>query len=300
MRPLSIVRPVLAALALAIGAPVAGHAQTSAPPPPSSPPAVGMVQQPCAPGASGRSPAMETFARAMVQDGPIDPTAMRGYAREAAENGKADEVRLKNDWADLCRYRAANEALKPGEAKVVFIGNSITELWRAADPELFTNGVVDRGVSGQTSGQTLLRFYPDVVALHPRVVHIMVGTNDVAGNNGPSRPEDLKNNVRAMVDIAKAHHIAVILASITPASSFSWRKELHPAAQIVALNAWLSDFARQEGLTYADYYRVLVGPDGGMMPGKSRDGVHPLVSGYALMKPLAQAAIAKSMAASKR
>ena len=298
MRSLSMTLAGLAALMLvasAGGAPAAA----AAPAPVAEPTLVGMVDQPCAPGTSGRSPTMETFARAMVKDGPIDLSVMKGYAKEAADNAKADEARAKNDWADLCRYRAANEAL-PGGAKVVFIGNSITELWRAADPDLFTGGVVDRGVSGQTSGQTLLRFYPDVVALHPHVVHIMVGANDVAGNNGPSRPEDLKNNIRAMVDIAKANHIAVVLASITPASSFSWRKELHPAAQIKALNAWMADYARREGLTYVDYWSALAGPDGGMREGLSRDGVHPLVSGYGIMKPLAQAAIAQAMASPKR
>jgi len=138
-----------------------------------------------------------------------------------------------------------------------------------------------------------------VVELHPSVVHIMVGTNDVAGNTGANRPEDFKNNIRAMADIAKAHHIKIVLASIPPASSFAWRKTLRPAEQIGALNVWLADFARTEGLTYVDYYRALVGPDGGMKAGTSRDGVHPLVSGYALMKPLAQSALTKALNASK-
>jgi lysophospholipase L1-like esterase len=284
----------LAFVSIALAELLAGPTLAAAPTPAAPPAIVGMVDQPCVPGTSGRSPTMEVFARAVVQDGPMNPAAMKAYAREAAENTRADEVRAKNDWADLCRYRAANAALSGG-VKVVFIGNSITELWRAADPDLFTNGVVDRGISGQTSGQTLLRFYPDVVALHPRVVHIMVGTNDIAGNNGPNRAEDLENNVRALVDIAKANHIAVVLASITPAASFSWRKELHPTPQIKALNRWIADFARREGLTYVDYYSALVGSDGGMRKGGSRDGVHPLVSSYRLMRPLAEAAIAKAM-----
>jgi lysophospholipase L1-like esterase len=264
------------------------------------PPAIGMVDQPCGPDTSGRSPAMEAYARTVVQDGPLDPAVMAAFAKEAPELAKADEARAKTDWADLCRYRAANEALGPGGARVVFIGNSITELWRAADPEMFTAGVVDRGISGQTSGQTLLRFYPDVVGLHPRVVHLMVGTNDVAGNNGPNRAEDLKNNIRAMVDIAKANHIRVVLASITPASSFPWRRELHPAAQIRELNRWLLDFAQRERLIYVDYHAALTDADGGMRAGLSRDGVHPLVSGYRIMKPLAEAAIAKAMTVAKR
>ncbi len=257
---------------------------------------VGLVDQPCAPDAFGRSPAEEAFARAVVADGPIDPAVMKAYAVGIAERAKADEARAKTDWADLCRYRAANEALAAGGgAKVVFLGNSITELWRAADPSFFTGGIVDRGISGQTSGQTLLRFYPDVVALHPKAVHILVGTNDLAGNNGPSRPEDLKNNIRAMVDIAKAHHIQVILGSITPAAVIPWRREIKPTDQIIDLNRWMRDFASREGLIYVDYYAVLASPGGGMRDGYSRDGVHPLRTGYALMKPLAEAAIEKAL-----
>jgi lysophospholipase L1-like esterase len=299
MRLLSSMGFGLAALALVLASPGLSSAQSATSAPASQPLAVGMVEQPCAAGTSGRSPAVEMFARAMVKDGPLDLSGLKGYAQEAAGLAKDDEARIKNDWADLCRYRVANDALTGRSVKVVFLGDSITELWRAADPDMFTGGIEDRGISGQTSGQLLLRFYPDVVALHPSAVHIMVGTNDVAGNNGPNRPEDLKNNIRAMVDIAKAHKIAVVLASIPPASTFSWKKDLRPAPQIKALNTWLAEFARQEGLTYVDYYAVLVGPDGGMKEGKSRDGVHPLVSGYALMKPLAQAAIAKALGARK-
>ena len=184
--------------------------------------------------------------------------------------------------------------------KVVFFGNSITELWQAADPSLFTGGTVDRGISGQTSGQGLVRFYADVVALHPKVVHILVGTNDIAGNNGPNRPEDFKNNISAMVDIAKANHIQVILASITPAGVIPWRSEINASARIVELNAWIAAYAKARGLVYVDYHRALAGPDGAMKPGFSRDGVHPLRSGYALMTPLAKAAVAKALAAPAR
>jgi lysophospholipase L1-like esterase len=253
---------------------------------------VGMVEQPCPPGASGRTPGELAFAAAAVSEGPMDPQAMAAFAKDAPERAKLDAWREKNDWADLCRYRLDNAAvLKRGPVRVVFLGDSITELWRAADPAFFSSGVVNRGISGQTSGQLLIRFEPDVVALHPKAVHILVGTNDVAGNNGPERPEDLKNNLRAMVAIAKANHIRVILGAIPPAGNFSWRPALHPAAQIRELNGWLSTFAKAEGLAFVDYHSALAGPDGAIKPGLSRDGVHPLKSGYAIMKPLSEKAI---------
>ena len=143
---------------------------------------------------------------------------------------------------------------------------------------------MDRGVSGQTSAQLVLRFQQDVVALHPKAVHILVGTNDVAGNTGPERAEDLKNNIRAMVTMAKANHIRVILGSIPPTGGFPWRPGIDAKAQIPALNAWLATYAKAEGATFVNYYGALAGPDGAMKPDISRDGVHPLIPGYALME----------------
>ena len=281
---------LIAALAL-----IATAARAQTPAPTDIPTAVGMVEQPCPPGSMGRSEAMHAYARAVVADGPMDPKALVGMGAEGKQRAALDAWTLKNDHADLCLYRQANaEDAKAGGVKVVFLGNSITELWAAADPELFSHGVVGRGISGQTSDQALVRFQADVVALHPKAVHILVGTNDVAGNNGPTRAEDLENNLRSMVAIAKANHIKVILASITPAGVIPWRNSIHPTAQITALNAWMKAYAAQEGAVYVDYYTALAGPDGAMKPGISRDGVHPMRSGYALMKPLALAAIAKA------
>ena len=253
-------------------------------------PAAGLVDRPCPAGTSGRTPAEEAFGRPMVADGPMDPAALKAFGAHAAERAAADAARSRNDWADLCRYRDADDALiAHGGAKVVFLGDSTTELWRQADPGLFTGGIVDRGISGQTSGQALLRVYSDVVDLHPRAVHIMIGINDMAGNTGPSRPDDLKNNISGMVDIAKAHRIQIILASILPAAAFPGRSGLHPARQVVEMNLWLRELATREGLIYVDYNSVLASPSGGMRDGYSRDGLHPLSSGYALMRPLAQA-----------
>jgi len=266
-----------------------------------SPPAIGMVDQPCPPGSFGRTDVEEAFARTVVTDGPMDVTVLKAYMAGAAERTKADADRLTRDWADLCRYRQADaDVVKNGGAKVVFLGNSITELWQAADPDLFKEGVVNRGISGQTSGQALARFYQDVVQLHPKVVHIMEGTNDVAGNAGPNRPEDFKNNIRAMVDIAKSNHIQVILASITPAGKISWQPALKPVPIILELNTWLEAYAKSRSLIYVDYYSALATPEGAMPAAISRDGVHPTRAGYSSMTPLAKAVIAKALSQAVR
>src|SRR3984957_14842332 len=161
--------------------------------------------------------------------------------------------RAQNDWANLCRYREANGALS-SPTRVVFMGDSITEFWVKGDPALFSHGIVGRGISGQTSPQMLLRFFQDVIDLHPEVVHIMAGTNDVAGNTGPTTERDFQNNLRAMVELAQAHHIRVALASIPPASAFPWQPTLRPAQTIQHLNAWLRQYARDTHSRYIDYY----------------------------------------------
>jgi lysophospholipase L1-like esterase len=200
------------------------------------------------------------------------------------------------DFAGTCHYKSENAAvLKGAHPTAIFMGDSITEGWRAGDPSLFNHAVLDRGISGQTSPQMLVRFYQDVVALHPRAVHIMAGTNDVAGNTGPSSPEDFKNNIRAMVDLAKTNHIRVILASIPPAERFPWRLDIQPVEQIQQLNAWLRQFAEQHKLIYADYYSSLTTPSGAFRAELSNDGVHPNSDGYAAMRPIADAALRKAM-----
>lgn len=201
----------------------------------------------------------------------------------------------QRDWAWLCRYRAANRALPGQRADIVFIGDSITEGWSRFAPALFTGGIVNRGISGQTSPQLLLRFMADVVALQPRVVHLMIGTNDVAGNTGPTTPQAYQDNVRAMVTLAKANGIKVVLGSIPPADHMTWRPALRPAARIAELNRWLKDFAAQQQLTFADYHAVLSGPSGELRPEFGRDGVHPEAAGYAVMEPVTRAALAAAL-----
>jgi lysophospholipase L1-like esterase len=202
----------------------------------------------------------------------------------------AASERLAQDWANLCKYRSANAALSE-PARVVFMGDSITEGWASKDPTLFSHGVVGRGISGQTTPQMLDRFYDDVILLHPKVVHILAGTNDVAGNTGLTTVQDYKNNIQAMVELAKAHHIRVVLASIPPAAAFPWRPNYRPAPMITSLNSWLREFCRRQHITYADYYSILVDANGGFRKELSGDGVHPNPDGYAAMRSLALRAI---------
>lgn len=202
---------------------------------------------------------------------------------------------LANDWGWLCRYAEENRAVTTAERPVaVFIGDSITEGWLHNDPDFFAHGFIDRGIGGQTSPQLLVRFWQDVIALHPRVVHIMVGTNDIAGNTGPTSAEAWRNNIRAMVTLARGNGIAVVLGSILPADRFPWQPGLAPARQISELNAWLKEFADAEALILADYHAALAGPDGELPAAYGSDGVHPNAQGYALMRPIAEAAIARA------
>jgi lysophospholipase L1-like esterase len=178
------------------------------------------------------------------------------------------------------------------------LGDSITEWWLTTRPRCLPAACRSRGIAGQTSPQILLRFYQDVVRLHPRVVHIMCGTNDVAGNTGPTSPDEYAANILAMVDLARANGISVVLGSVLPSGGFNWRAEMKPAAQIAALNVWLKDLARTRGLVYADYYSAMATPEGAMKPGLSGDGVHPNAAGYAIMEPIARAALAEAEAQS--
>jgi len=171
------------------------------------------------------------------------------------------------------------------------MGDSITENWGMADPKLFEHGVLNRGISGQTTPQMLLRFRGDVISLKPRMVHILAGTNDVAGNTGPNRPQDFEDNIMSMAELARAHGIRVILASIPPTASFNWRPQVQPVARIRELNRWLREYAARNRFDYVDYYSVLAGPGGELKAELSNDGVHPNRDGYRLMRALAEKAI---------
>jgi lysophospholipase L1-like esterase len=212
----------------------------------------------------------------------------------------AEEDRLHNDWASLCRYRTENAALHRAAApRVVFVGDSITELWKVAHPEFFGESFVDRGVSGQTTGQMLVRFRQDVIALKPAVVHILAGTNDFAGNGGPTSLDAIRNNIVSMVELAIANDIRVVLGSVPPAGTFPWRPTvLEPAQHIVEINEWLRRFAREKNLIYVDYHEPLADERDAMKQTFSNDGVHPNRDGYSVMEPLARRAIEQALAAS--
>jgi lysophospholipase L1-like esterase len=198
----------------------------------------------------------------------------------------------QQDWAGLCRYRAENavQIQKPAP-DVVFLGDSITENWIHADPAYFSDKVIDRGISGQTTSQILLRFYPDVVALRPRVVHIMAGTNDLLQDVGPVGDDDIVNNISAMLDIAAANRIEVVLGSILPISVRPWRPTVRPAARLLRLNRRLKELAASRQVQFVDYFAAMKDDENGLRTDLGNDGVHPNRAGYAVMRPLAQSAI---------
>ena len=201
----------------------------------------------------------------------------------------------KTDWADLCQFHDENlklAKLPQSERQVVFMGDSITEGWKYGDPNFYKHGWIDRGISGQTSQQMLLRFPADVLALHPRAVHIMAGTNDIAGNTGPTTLDAIVGNIAAMVILAKAAGIRVVLAATPPAAKFTWAPELRPAPVIASLNARLRVLAAHEHVAFLDYAPVLATADGAMRDGLTLDGVHPNAKGYAAMEPLTRHAVA--------
>lgn len=262
---------------------------------------VGIVEQPCP--ASTSTAADSERSLKDWSERILDPSAGREFEPPEPSTlnsmHAAEEERLHNDWASLCRYRAENAALRRSAApRVVFMGDSITELWKVAHPDFFGETYIDRGVSGQTTGQMLLRFHQDVIALKPTVVHILAGTNDFAGNGGPTTLEMIKNNIASMVDLATANDIRVVLGSVPPAGAFPWRPTvLEPAQHIVEMNEWLRRFARERNLIYVDYHEPLADERDAMKQTFSNDGVHPNRDGYAVMEPLARRAIEQALAA---
>lgn len=192
---------------------------------------------------------------------------------------------FERDFGMIGYYAEDNHKLLASREPVdiVFMGDSITEGWRDKRPGFFTPGRIDRGIGGQTSSQMVLRMYSDVIALKPKAVHIMAGTNDVAGNTGPMTAEMSENNIRAMSDIARRHGIRVLLAPVPPAASFPWRPGLETRPRIAELNRRLERFARESGATWVDYRRVLDDGMGAMKPGLASDGVHPTGAGYDAM-----------------
>ncbi|RZU42064.1 SGNH/GDSL hydrolase family protein [Edaphobacter modestus] len=237
-------------------------------------------------------------ASAYAQTPAAAPTATTATA-DTAKQIATMQTKL-NDWPQLSRYRDANASLPSvaaDERRVVFYGDSITDAW-AKKPEEFFPGkpYVGRGISGQTTPQMVVRFQQDVVHLKPAVVVILAGTNDIAGNTGPSTPEMIEDNFESMVAIANANNIKVILSSILPADHYNWQPGAHPAEQIREMNTRLKELCRKYGLVYLDYYTAMANASGGMNPDLAKDGVHPTSKAYAMMSPLAEKAIAEALA----
>ena len=231
--------------------------------------------------------------RAQVRD------ATAAAASAAEQRRAAAEARFHSDWASLERYRDDNAALgapRAGERRVVFMGNSITEGWAKHFATMFPGKpYVGRGISGQTTPQMLVRFRQDVVALRPAVVVILAGTNDLAGNTGPSTLEMIQDNLVSMVELAQANGIRVVVSSVLPAHRFSWKPDLLPAEQIVELNRWLQEFALANDLAYVDYHSAMADERQGLKREFSDDGVHPNEAGYRVMSPLVERGIAEAL-----
>ncbi|WP_188051522.1 SGNH/GDSL hydrolase family protein [Flavobacterium sp. GP15] len=200
------------------------------------------------------------------------------------------------DWPNLSKYQQENSLLPIPvleEKRVVFMGDSITEFWKMIDPDYFVNkSYINRGISGQTTPQMLIRFRADVIALQPTVVIILAGINDIAGNTGPSSLEMIRDNIFSMVELAKANQIEVILCSVLPAIDFSWKPNQQPIEKIKALNEIIKNYAQSNEIVYIDYYSVMVDAHEGLKKEYSNDGVHPNKMGYQVMRPLAEKAIA--------
>ncbi|RKS14796.1 SGNH/GDSL hydrolase family protein [Flavobacterium sp. 120] len=201
------------------------------------------------------------------------------------------------DWPNLNKYQNENTNLKPvtpGQKRIVFMGDSITEFWSITDPEYFAGKpYVNRGISGQTTPQMLIRFRADVIALKPAAVLILAGINDIAGNTGPATLDMIANNIFSMAELAKANQIKVILCSVLPAYDFSWKPNQNPAEKVMALNKMIKNYADANGILYLDYFSAMADERKGLPASYSNDEVHPNKTGYQVMAPLAEKAITK-------
>lgn len=207
----------------------------------------------------------------------------------------AIEIVKAQDWANIKKYEEANSKVQPpanNENRVVYMGDSITDFWIGNDSIFFAGKpYLDRGISGQTTGQMLVRFREDVINLKPSVVVILGGINDIAQNNGPSKLEDIFGNIISMAELARANHLKVVLSSVLPAIHFPWKPAIDPAPQVKALNEMLKNYTRQNHMIYLDYFTAMADEKGGMQTGLSKDGIHPNLYGYKIMEPLAEQAI---------
>ena len=252
--------------------------------------AMATVILPCNLKAQEAGKAPETKAPAPVKTAPAPPN---NYEIE-------HQRQLKEDWPWLARFKEANLKLAApakGEDRVVFMGDSITQGWHIEGPEGSFPGkpYINRGISGQTAPQMVLRFRQDVIDLKPKVVIILAGTNDIAGNTGPETVEQIEGYLASMAELAAANKIKVVLCSITPAYDYPWKPGMEPAPKIDAINAWMKGYAEEHHHVYVDYHSAMKDNRDGLPPNLSHDGVHPLPAGYAVMTPLAEAGIEKAL-----
>jgi lysophospholipase L1-like esterase len=199
------------------------------------------------------------------------------------------------DWANLGKYENENFHLKlptSGEKRIVFFGDSITEGWKTAHPDFFIDkSYINRGINGQTTSQMLLRFRPDVIELKPKIVVILAGTNDIAGNTGPTTPKTILGNLISICELAKANNIKAVLCSILPASDYPWRKNMEPADKIEVLNEMILKYANANNIGYVDYYSTMTDEKKGLKVIYSEDGVHPNKQGYCVMESIIETII---------
>jgi lysophospholipase L1-like esterase len=232
----------------------------------------------------------------------------QGSATKDAESTELSKLRLDlenaqktlNDWPNLARYRDANGKLvapAPAEQRVVFMGDSITDGWGRASGKFFPGKpYVNRGISGQTTPQMLVRFRPDVIALRPKAVVILAGTNDLAGNTGPSTLEAIEDNLTSMAELARANRIRVVLASVLPVCDYIVPQTTRrPPEKIVALNAWIRGYSRKNGFVYLDCYSAMLDVKNMLKKELTYDCLHPNQAGYDVMAPLAEKAIASAL-----
>lgn len=247
------------------------------------------------------------WAQGQTETQAKPPSDCAGLA-EAKARLEAQEKRLQ-DWPELARYREASAkvgAQAEGEQRVVFMGDSITDMWVLPRFGGFFPGkpYIGRGISGQTTPQMLVRFRADVIALRPLVVVILAGTNDLAGNTGPITLEETEGNLASMVELARANGIRVVLASVLPVSNYGHDHEgnpldmriKRPPEKILELNAWIRKYTAENGHVYLDYFSATVDEHGLLKKELSEDGLHPNAAGYAVTAPLAEKAIQLALA----
>jgi lysophospholipase L1-like esterase len=231
------------------------------------------------------------------------PTPNAVQAVRILEEYREKQIPLwMSDFGNLARYRDANAKVEPpaaNEERVIFLGDSITDGWDLA--KYFPGQpYINRGIGGQTTPQMLIRFRSDVIDLQPKVLIILAGTNDIAGNTGLMTPGEIEGNLKSMTELAHIHGIRVVLSSLTPVNNYTERSKLffplRPPEQILELNRWIKDYAAQNGCTYLDYFSAMVDDKGLLKADLSEDGLHPNDRGYAVMSPLAQKAIVQAPA----